>query len=64
MRKHRTRCYLPSQIFLPDRTCSPFIGTRPAIESPEAVSVIGERYAAVIDFDGTGPIAERHGLSM
>ena len=32
--------------------------------TPEAVTVIGERYAADIDFDGTGPIAERRGLSM
>jgi mannose-6-phosphate isomerase-like protein (cupin superfamily) len=32
--------------------------------TPEAVSVIGQRYAVDIDFDGTGPIAERHGLSM
>ena len=32
--------------------------------TPEAVSVIGERYAVDIDFEGTGPLAERHGLSM
>jgi mannose-6-phosphate isomerase-like protein (cupin superfamily) len=32
--------------------------------SPEAVSVIGQRYSVDIDFNGTGPLAERHGLSM
>jgi mannose-6-phosphate isomerase-like protein (cupin superfamily) len=32
--------------------------------TPEAVSVIGERYSVDIDFEGTGAVAERHGLSM
>jgi mannose-6-phosphate isomerase-like protein (cupin superfamily) len=32
--------------------------------TPEAVSVIGQRYSVDIDFEGTGPVAERHGLSM
>jgi mannose-6-phosphate isomerase-like protein (cupin superfamily) len=32
--------------------------------TPESVAVIGERYAVEIDFEGTGPLAERHGLSM
>jgi mannose-6-phosphate isomerase-like protein (cupin superfamily) len=32
--------------------------------SPEAVSVIGQRYSVDIDFDGTGLLVERHGLSM
>lgn len=32
--------------------------------TPEAVAIIGERYSVDIDFEGTGPIVERHGLSM
>lgn len=32
--------------------------------TPEAVAIVGERYAVDIDFEGTMPIAERHGLSM
>lgn len=32
--------------------------------TPEAVAVVGERYAVDIDFEGTMPIAERHGLAM
>jgi quercetin dioxygenase-like cupin family protein len=32
--------------------------------TPEAVSVIGQRYSVDVDFDATGPLAERHGLSM
>lgn len=32
--------------------------------TPEAVAVVGERYSVDIDFEGTGPIAERHGLVM
>jgi mannose-6-phosphate isomerase-like protein (cupin superfamily) len=32
--------------------------------TPESVSVVGQRYSVDIDFEGTGPIAERHGLAM
>jgi mannose-6-phosphate isomerase-like protein (cupin superfamily) len=32
--------------------------------TPEAVSVIGRRYCVDIDFEGTDPLVERHGLSM
>lgn len=32
--------------------------------TPEAVSVIGQRYSVDVDFEGTGPVAERHGLRM
>jgi mannose-6-phosphate isomerase-like protein (cupin superfamily) len=32
--------------------------------TPEAVSVIGQRYSVDIDFEGTDPLAERHGLSL
>ena len=32
--------------------------------TPEAVAIVGERYSVDIDFEGTGPIAERHGLVM
>jgi quercetin dioxygenase-like cupin family protein len=32
--------------------------------TPEAVAAIGARYAVDVDFEGIGPIAERHGLSM
>ncbi|CAN5647595.1 cupin domain-containing protein [soil metagenome] len=32
--------------------------------TPEAVSVIGQRFSVAIDFEGTGSIAERHGLKL
>jgi len=32
--------------------------------TPEAVAAIAQRYSVDVDFEGTGPIAERHGLSM
>ena len=32
--------------------------------TPEAVAIIGERYSVDIDFEGTGPVVERHGLVM
>jgi mannose-6-phosphate isomerase-like protein (cupin superfamily) len=32
--------------------------------TPEAVAVIGKRYSVDIDFEGTGPVAERHGLTL
>jgi mannose-6-phosphate isomerase-like protein (cupin superfamily) len=32
--------------------------------TPEALSVIGKQYAVEIDFEATGSVAERHGLSM
>lgn len=32
--------------------------------TPEAVAVIGERYSVGIEFEGTGPVVERHGLTM
>jgi mannose-6-phosphate isomerase-like protein (cupin superfamily) len=32
--------------------------------TPEALTVIGERYAVEIDLEGTSSIAERHGLSF
>lgn len=32
--------------------------------TPEAVAVIGERYSVDIDFEGTGAVAERHGLTL
>jgi hypothetical protein len=32
--------------------------------TPEAVAVIGERYSVDIDLEGTGPVVERHGLTM
>jgi hypothetical protein len=32
--------------------------------TPEAVSVIGQRYSVDIDFEGIGAIVERHGLTL
>jgi uncharacterized cupin superfamily protein len=32
--------------------------------TPEVLSVIGQRYSVDIDFEGTGAVAERHGLSL
>lgn len=32
--------------------------------TPEAVAVVGQRYSVDIDFEGTGPVVERHGLTM
>jgi mannose-6-phosphate isomerase-like protein (cupin superfamily) len=32
--------------------------------TPEAVGIIGQRYSVDIDFEGTMPLVERHGLTM
>jgi quercetin dioxygenase-like cupin family protein len=32
--------------------------------TPEAVGIVAARYEVDVDFEGTGPIVERHGLSM
>ena len=32
--------------------------------TPEAVAIVGQRYSVDIDFEATGPVLERHGLSM
>lgn len=32
--------------------------------TPEAVAIVGQRYSVDVDFEGTGPVVERHGLTM
>ncbi|CAN5640186.1 hypothetical protein BH23DEI1_BH23DEI1_11700 [soil metagenome] len=32
--------------------------------TPEAVAIVGQRFSVDIDFEGTGPLVERLGLTM